>query len=242
MAVLVASKQDMAGMNIAGFLSNVYNIGEDSIKIGVLPETKDLYIFLSKHKSESGKATLTAHFPGNFGKDASYGGEPIKLSISYPSYHKEFMKHLWKLKDKVPMFHVVTEPTHHGPTKFDKPVMFVEIGSGEKEWKNEEAGRVIAEAVKKTIEAKPRYKKIAIAFGGGHYSDRFTKEIVEGEYAIGHIAPKYVSDLLDEAMMDQMAERCAEKVEYCLIDWKGMNNKEKIVRWAKNKGLKIIKV
>ena len=242
MAVLIASKKDKAALNIAKHLSNVYDIGEESIKVEKLPETGDLYIFLSKHKSESGKATLTAHFPGNFGNDNSYGGDAKTLAWSAPSWHKEFMKQLWKLKDKVKDFQIITEPTHHGPTKFDKPIMFVEIGSSEKEWTNETAGKVVAEAVKKTIEAKPHYDKIAIAFGGGHYSQKLTDIILKDEYAIGHIAAKHSADDLTEDVMDQMVDKSAEPVAYCLIDWNGINQKQKIIEWAKHRGLEVVKV
>ncbi|MDD5181755.1 MAG: D-aminoacyl-tRNA deacylase [Candidatus Nanoarchaeia archaeon] len=242
MVALIASKKDKAALNISKHLSNVYNIGEESIKTGKLPETSDLYIFLSKHKSESGKATLTAHFPGNFGEDNSYGGEAKTLACSAPSWHKEFMKQLWKLRERVLEFQIVTEPTHHGPTKFDKPVLFVEIGSSEKEWTNEIAGKVVAEAVEQTIKAHPHYEKIAIAFGGGHYSEKFTDLIINDKYAIGHIAAKHSIDDLTGDVMDQMVEKSAEPVEYCLIDWNGCNQKQKIIEWAKNRRLEVIKV
>ena len=141
-------------------------------------------------------------------------------------------------------YQVVIEATHHGPTHFRKPVLFVEIGSCEKEWNEKPAAELVAVAVKKTLGKikDEKFLKPAIAFGCTHYPDKFTKIIIEGEYAIGHILPKYQRENLSEEIMDQMFEKSIERPKYCIIDGKGINQKQKIVDWAKNKGLEVVKV
>lgn len=249
MITLVTSKKDVAGMNIAKHCEQlgleVTYIEEEQIFAKNLDErfpSSELFIILSKHASASGKPCLTAHHPGNFSEDNSHGGNPKELAVSHPSYHKEFLKQLWRFKDELPEFQIVTEPTHHGPTENKTPVLFVEIGATEKEWSNEKAGEIIAKAVKETIEKSPKYEKIAIAFGGPHYSEKFTKVIIEDEYAIGHICPKYAIKKLDKKMVKQMIEKSVEKPEFAIIDKKGVKQKSKIISICKDLNLEVIQI
>ena len=146
------------------------------------------------------------------------------------------------IRNEVPDFQIITEPTHHGPTSFKTPVIFVEIGSTEKEWVNQKAGKIIANAVKSTIDTPPKYQKIAIALGGGHYSEKFTKILINSEYAIGHICPKYAIHNLDENMLKQMIARSAEKTEYALIDKKGVTSKTRLISMCTELSLKVVQV
>ena len=247
MILLVASKKDPAGMNIAEECERiglkVFFVEEDIIYVKTLPDA-NAYIFLSRHKSESGKPSLTAHFPGNFGTDNTHGGNSKELSIAFPSLEKIYFKNLVKNSKNLKDFQIVLEATHHGPTQFDKPILFVEIGSSEKEWKLKGPAEIIAQSIKETLnEIKMATNlKIGIAFGGTHYPEKFTKLILEEDYALGHIFPKYQKDNLTEEIMDQMANKSIEPINYCIIDDKGINNKSKIIQWAEKIGLKIIKI
>jgi D-aminoacyl-tRNA deacylase len=250
--MLVASKIDSAGMNIAKECEKlgmkVHYAEEDIIRVRRLPES-DYYIFLSKHKSESEMPCLTCHFPGNFSGDASYGGNPKELGMTYPSLEKTFIRALEKIKHEwskpeLEKYQIIIEATHHGPTHFDKPVLFVEIGSSEKEWKDKAAAELVAAAVKKTVEniKNEKFTKTAIGFGGTHYPEKFTKELINGEFAIGHILPKYQNENMCIEIFDQMAEKSIEPVKYVIIDWKGINQKSKITEWTKDKGFEIVKI
>src|SRR5687767_11026915 len=100
----------------------------------------DVFIFLSKHRSDSSIPTLTCHFTGNFSADNSYGGNPRQIAISYPSLQKGYLKAITAAaKQKVPEYEVIIEATHHGPTSLTKPVSFVEMGPSEKQWPDEHA-------------------------------------------------------------------------------------------------------
>jgi len=64
--------------------------------------------------------------------------------LSYYCFH-----HLVDLVHKednydVPVNH---EVTHHGPTKFNQPSIFIEIGSTELGWRNETGGKIVAQAI-----------------------------------------------------------------------------------------------
>ncbi|NWG09777.1 MAG: hypothetical protein HXX80_05685 [Nitrososphaerales archaeon] len=203
----------------------------------------DAYIFLSRHKSESELPCLTAHFPGNFSDDNSYGGRARELAYTYPSLHKEFMIRLWQTRDLVPNYQIVTEPMHHGPTSLGKPVIFIEIGSTEKEWRDVKAGEIVVKALMDTINAMSRWSKVGIGFGGTHYSEKFTKFLIESEFALGAIAPKYALQFVDDEMLGQMVEKCSQKVDHAVLDWKGLGKeKQRIIELVEGANLKVVKI
>ncbi len=201
----------------------------------------EAYIFLSRHRSESRIPTLTAHFPGNFSDDASYGGNPRELGYTYPSLHRAYLKNLEQLRDRVPEYKIVTEPTHHGPTSSPIPVLFVEIGSSEERWNDPVAVETVCEAVVETIRNHSPAEKIAVGFGGTHYSEKFTQLVVESSYALGAIAPKYALQHVNQPIINQMKSRSNETITCAVIDWKGVNDRQRIISLAEEAGLEIIK-
>jgi D-aminoacyl-tRNA deacylase len=205
-------------------------------------EFTDFYIFVSCHKSESKYPCLTSHFPGNFSSSNSYGGKPKELAYTSPSLQKEYIRQLWLIKNLSKKYQVVIEPTHHGPSSLTKPVLFVEIGSTEEEWKDEIAAETVSKALIQTIKFRP-FSKVGIGFGGTHYSRKFTKFLIESEYCIGAIAPKYVLEYVNDKIIDQMIKKCVQKVEYAILDWKGLGKMKRfIIKLVEKKGLKIIKI
>ena len=257
--------RDMASINMAQYIINNYkfkkthdifddnpiyvknnvSLLQTSQELLYLNEPRfnpDAYIFLSCHKSKSGTPSLTAHFPGNFSKINSFGGAPSDLAHTYPSLHKQYFNQLNQLKNKVIGYSIVTEPMHHGPTSFSKPVLFIEIGSSETQWKDNIAIETVCDAIMKTIENIYLEAKISIGFGGPHYSEKFTKFIINSDYALGAIMPKHALSNINQSILNQMINRSIEKVSYALLDWKGINNKEEVVSLIDSAGLKIVKI
>ncbi|MBU0532268.1 hypothetical protein KKB44_02120 [Candidatus Micrarchaeota archaeon] len=194
----------------------------------------DLILVLSSHKSKTGGKMITAHFPGNWG-DAKMGGEKRALNIAFGSKLKILMKELKKANELGwPLF---IEADHHGPT-CNIPIMFVEIGSTEEEWADEKAAEAVAEAVSEFLKKDEAYKTV-FGIGGGHYSREFTKLVLETEYAIGHIAPKYVLDDLDEELFKQAIEKNVDKVSKIIISKKETNasQKKRIIAFAEKYGI-----
>lgn len=194
----------------------------------------DLILVLSTHKSKAGGKMLTAHFPGNW-NDAMFGGEPKTLNTAWGSRLKAIIQELDRANSrKWPLF---MEADHHGPT-CEAPIMFVEIGSTESEWDDRQAAEEVANAVSKFIDRDDEYESV-LGIGGGHYSREFTRVLLEGELAVGHVAPKYALDKLEEAVFMQAVERNVEKVERVLILKKETNSsqKKKIVGFADKAGL-----
>ncbi len=185
----------------------------------------DEIIFASKHSSESGKPTLTTHAPGNFGP-ADYGGEPGKLCQVNANRMNELHSHLLEPTFE---YNVSLEVTHHGPL-IRQPCCFIELGSIEKHWGNQEAGEYIAEAVIKTIRKKEKNEKLetAIGIGGNHYARKFNEIQRRENEAMGHIIPRYAQKHLDRDMVQQMIKKTHPKPDKIYIDKKGTKKQSKV--------------
>ncbi len=250
MYAIIVSKKDEAGMNIKENLleeikferkhgSKIESYAHGNISLYVIEkdtifyeECEDAikaenYIFATRHQSKSKEKTLSVHFPGNFGK-AEYGGKESELCFTDPVLLKKAFLNL-SMFGKDSGYAITLEATHHGPL-ISKPVFFIEIGSTSEEWKDKEAGKIIARTIIKTLteEKENDYEK-AIGFGGSHYCAAFNKIELETNVALGHICPKYSIENLDEDIVKKML-LSANGIGYAILDWKGMDsdNRKKI--------------
>lgn len=201
------------------------------------------YIFLSRHSAESGIASLTAHTVGNFGAEARFGGRPRELGRVSPDLLKNYLIALSKRKAQVEGYEISIEATHHGPTELSKPVLFVEIGASEGNWGDSRAAGVVADALLESLAEKQIWSKVALGFGGTHYPAKFRDLLVEGEFALSFVVPKYSLESIDEKMMGEMLAKTVVPARYAALDWKGLGaHKEKISRLAEQFGLEVIRV
>jgi D-aminoacyl-tRNA deacylase len=184
-------------------------------------------IFLSKHASTSKIPTLTSHFTGNFSSNNTLGGNPYELGVAYPSFQKEYMKNLASRKEDMQCYNITIESTHHGPTSSCNPLMFVEIGSTEKEWEDRLTSSSICKCVLQTIvkittnQAKEK-TKIAIGIGGNHYPQKFNELILSSNVAFASIASKYNLKHIDQEMLKKMKLRSIEQVTDVFFDKKSL--------------------
>jgi len=187
----------------------------------------ELVVFVSRHSSASGTPTLSVHTPGNFG-EAELGGIPRKVSVSPATAMAKALKTMAKiLSEKKLAYRVSYECTHHGPS-LDVPAMFVELGSTPREWEDKEAAEVVAKAaMEAALDFKENQAKAVIGIGGPHYNEKFTRMALEDAIAFGHMIPKYAMEHVDEYILGQCIERTFEKVEFAVLDWKGMRGKDK---------------
>ena len=184
-------------------------------------------IFLSKHASSSKIPTLTSHFTGNFSSINTLGGNPYELGVAYPTFQKEYMKNLASRKEDLHYYNLTIESTHHGPTSSCNPLMFVEIGSTEKEWEDRLTSSTICKCLLQTIvkinknQAKER-SKIAIGIGGNHYPQKFNELILSSNVAFASIASKYNLKYIDQEMLKKMKSRSIEQVTDVFFDKKSL--------------------
>ncbi|MFX0206498.1 MAG: D-aminoacyl-tRNA deacylase [Candidatus Hodarchaeota archaeon] len=202
----------------------------------------DLFIFASKHRSESGIPALLTHFPGNWTNDALLGGKPKTLGLAAAGVLKIALR---KLKEDMEYkqlrdYKVSVEATHHGPTTLKSATIFIELGSGPNEWRDEKAAGVVAATCLAAATSEESYPS-ALAFGSSHYSPRFTELIQETEVALSHIVPRHALNTLEKEMIQQAIEKTVEAIEFFVIDQKGMTSlqRRKVEGFAKELGYPI---
>lgn len=180
------------------------------------------YVFISRHRAESGIPSLTAHFTGNFGH-ATFGGNSHEIARYSPSVLKNYMLELNALRNEVEQgFEITLEATHHGPTSLQSPVMFVELGSTEKQWGDREAARVISRALISCLDSPRIYHKCAVGIGGTHYPQKLNKIETDTDIAIGVIVPKYALEHLDKALLKQVLSKSEQRIDQVVVDYKGL--------------------
>ena len=246
-------KQDQAGTNIVKQLKQTsftpqipiiqlkkHPIYSDNINQEKYPELRniDFLIFASTHKSEKNQPCLSLHAPGNW-RDAKLGGKPGKICSTSSLILKYLFQQLNKNAENLQDYQITLECTHHGPL-INLPCCFIEIGSTEKQWTDEQAGKIIAKTILSLQNYKPNKSYIsAIGIGGPHYCPNFNKIQLNSNYAISHIIPQYVFPLT-ENMLKQAEEKTTEQIKTILIDWKGCGNSEqrqKIIELIRKSGL-----
>ena len=234
--LIVASKKDLAGVNITTQLSqfgkyDFHLVEEEIIQTENLDLEKinknDFIIFASCHKSEKKEKSLLIHTPGNW-RGAEQGGEDKKICKTSALFSKFLFERLHEIakEHKLENYNLTMEATHHGPL-IDKPCLFIEIGSTEIEWKDNRAGFILAKAIHKSIQdfKENEYHEIAFAIGGPHYCPNFNRIQLKSNVAISHMIPQYMLPLTDE-MVKEAVDKTEEEIDFALLDWKGLGNAE----------------
>jgi len=254
MILIVASTEDVAGMNIAQQLINhrefekveetfhqnpVYTrkvqnrdvklvfVNEEIVNTQFITKffSPQLLVFISKHRSASGLPTLSVHTPGNLA-DAELGGIRRRVSISPASAMRDALLEMATAKEEMGLdYEVSYECTHHGPS-LDVPTMFVELGSSLKQWKDQRAAEAVAKAAMASVSKQSKYATV-LGIGGPHYNAKFTRIALSTPTAFGHIIPKYAVSQVDIEMVRQCVERTLEKVKSVILDWKGIKGADK---------------
>lgn len=258
MELLVAYQDDPAGNNMAQFLSknmrkedeifhgekfDLLIIDTPTISADWLEEKYDYdgFIFLSKHAAESGVLALTCHSTGNF-SEAKFGGKNRQIAIPHPDVQKKYLQTLWENKSQFSDFQITIEATHHGPTALNKPTVFIEVGTTEKQWNDVSLCNSIAMIVDKVFSETIPKNPTAICFGGTHYPEKFTTELIHGKFGLGTVIPKHALDFVDERMLLHILER-NKRAKTALLDWGGMGtSKKRIVDLLEQTDLDIIKL
>jgi D-aminoacyl-tRNA deacylase len=255
MFLIVASKKDVAGMNIARQIIDCYgfektsesfqqnplyfkNLQDKEIKLVLLNEetifaqqitdhfSPRLIVFVSKHSGVAGIPTLSVHTPGNLTEKAEFGGLPRKVSVSAACAMKNALLEMARLKEEMALnYEVSYECTHHGPS-LDVPTMFSELGSSPEQWKDLKAAEAVAHAAMSGVMNQSKYPAV-LGVGGPHYNVRFTKIALSTPMAFGQIIPKYAVPQIDAEMVKQCIQQTLEKVDHAVFDWKGMRGPDR---------------
>lgn len=219
-------------------LVNLINIDD------IIPKNSIL-LFLSKHVSKNKIPALTSHFTANFGSSNLFGGNPYEVGIAFPTFQKEYMKQLELNMENLNKYDLTIEASHHGPTSSRNPIMFIEIGSTEDDWKNKFAAASVCKSLLSTVakfkcDVTPSSSNIAIGLGGNHYPQKFNDLILKSNIAFASIASKYNIENINEAMLGQMRSKSVEPVTDIFLDKKGVGSaKQRLVRIAESQSLNV---
>lgn len=228
------------------FYAKMYVFDEDSVYLNDIDKDirESFIIFPSKHQSKANIPSFTMHATGNWGK-AEVGGKDHTLSCSWVDFLINSFRILKKKVKKLNInIDVTPEVTHHGPL-VNKPHAYIEIGSSLNEWKNELYGRIIAETIIETLNIifSSDYKrnfKVAFGIGGTHYCSNFIS--IYDRIGFSHICPKYGIMFLDEELILQAINKSLPKAEFVILDWKGINEKERIIKLLNKLNIKYYKL
>lgn len=264
---IIASSKDPAGVNIRNNLIQLFdfektnekfdnniiyqhnNINNKKVKLYLINNDlifsenidktigADAFIFASKHRSKENTPSFAVHAIGNW-NSANFGGQDRKLCPSSAVLLKNLFIELDKNANNSG-FEITLEATHHGPY-VEKPAVFVEIGSTEKEWSNKQNGETIAKTIMNALQNENKNYKSCIGIGGPHYCNNFNKISLKTGIALSHVCPKYHLGKLDEILVKQAIEKTLEEVKFVILDWKGLGTeKKRIVDLLKNLRLEI---
>lgn len=176
-------------------------------KLGIKPKQA---IFISRHRSKTGKPTLTTHPIGNYG-EAKFGGKTRTLPQSSPKLMTQLLCIMKKNAEQAKLYHkVCLEVTHHGPY-LEIPTLFAEVGSTEEEWQKIKPASIVAKSIIELLESYhyeedlPKDIPVLLGVGGGHYAPRFTDVALEKKAAFGHMIPTYQieSGNIDDEMLQK---------------------------------------
>ena len=251
MELILASKTDVAAMNIVSRLREffrfeevkpgVYSCGEVKLalvdgevtELSSLPLPADEVIVVSRHASETGEPTLTAHVPG--------GLKSKRLAIASPETVATALRALLRERDRLGLkYKVSLEATHHGPFTLEVPVTFIEIGSSRSNWLDTEAAMAVARAAMEAASSRLGGRR-AVGIGGPHYAPRHTRVALESDVRVGHIIPKYVKPSWE--LVKLAVERTRGGAEVLVLDWKGLSGEERrmVMRIADELGIRAVK-
>ena len=208
-------------------------------------------IVLSKHSSSSGRPSLTIHYTGNPTGDNSMGGEPYTLSYSATLLGKVLLQAYRARAEKhglIGEYEITMEATHHGPTNNRKPLVFIEIGSTEKEWSDPRAQEAMAETVLEVLRNPPSldHCRVVAGFGGTHYPIKFTRIMLDSNECVGHVIPKYAFQKgVTKAVIKQaLTKNWPRAAEIALVEKKSLKAKHRslVEEVASDLGIPIEKI
>ncbi|MBL7056542.1 D-aminoacyl-tRNA deacylase [Candidatus Woesearchaeota archaeon] len=219
--------------DVYGFLTGnkdikLYTINSSLVEANNLDNKikADAFIFLSKHRAEGGRASLTVHPIGNFGK-ADYGGEDTNLCMSHPILLKNILVELTKSVEPTD-YEATLEATHHGPY-LEKPVLFLELGSNEKYWKDKSGALILVRSLMQSLEKEFEEPKTYFVVGGSHYNHVANKVLLQTDFSVSHICPKHSFENLNDETLKQALEKSEPKATQVLLDWKGLGKEKQTI-------------
>jgi D-aminoacyl-tRNA deacylase len=120
--------------------------------------------------------------------------------------------------------------------------LFIEIGTTEKQWTNTKLCDSVAQIVVDVMNNEQKISPVALCFGGTHYPEKFTQELINGKYALGTVIPKHALEFLDEDLFSHVLKR-NYMAKTALLDWGSLGKyKQKVLQLVETTDLEAIKL
>ena len=166
--------------------------------------TVDEVLVLSRHVSATEIPALTLHaigIPGEtpHGERGQAGGRKGTVVPPSPRFASLFrsMLSLARSRGLDEEFDLTLETTHHGPL-LERPALYIEIGSTEREWSSTRAADLWADVISSNLglSGDPPVEwspggDVMIGLGGGHYAPRHKAVLSGSELWAGHLLANY---------------------------------------------------
>ncbi len=202
-------------------------------------------ICISRHEMRNPRPLLTVHTSGNWAK-AEYGGVDEKVSKANARLNCNILRVIKKLAEEQKLlekYGISLEATHHGPS-LDIFVTFVEVGSTINEWLDDKCHRMFLDLIEYIVSNFGKLlqgsSKVYAVVGDLHYST-LVEHVLNSEYDIGHIIPKYVRPSR-KSIVDSI-ERTYPRPDGVIIHWKSVDKetRELVSSVVKDLGLELVK-
>jgi len=185
-------------LRLSSNLMDVYIVDKDTVFLDNIDELVANYkalIFASRHESKSRKPIISIHVPGNLYGEAKLGGRPWSLCLAHGALMMSIFKSMCTLFQDSDIcsnrWDCCYEATHHGPYIESIPTLYIEIGSSEIEWRNEEAAEILARALVEGVQKSVKDESV-VGISGLHYAIVLSRRCVERNLPLGHVIPRYV--------------------------------------------------
>lgn len=184
-------------------------------------------IFISRHEMANPRPLYTVHTPGTW----------PDVSVANPCLASSLYRYLCKYAEKP--FQCAFEATHHPPNTSRISATFLEVGSGDAEWRSREAVSLLVQAVEEVAESGRCTGAPTMVIGDLHYVT-IGDLVTRGDVDLGHVVPKYIEisrDAVETAYRKHVGE-----VKKAIIFRKNVKNplRGEIVEWLKNAGVEVV--
>lgn len=111
----------------------------------------DFMIVASRHKSKSGIPAILTHTTGNWNEQNEYGGSPNSVAKTSAVLLRYAYDSLLEVKRKNNLeWAADLEVDHHGPTELPCPLIFMELGSSQKNYGDKAGIKAVSWSIMKT--------------------------------------------------------------------------------------------
>lgn len=184
-------------------------------------------VFISRHEMSNPKPIYTVHTPGAW----------PDVSVANPCLASTLYRLLCRYVEEP--YQCAYEATHHPPNTSYVSSTFLEVGSGEVEWKNRRAVSLLLQAFEEATSSDKCLGTPTMVVGDIHYVT-VGDLVLRGEVDLGHVIPKYVEITLD--IVETAYRKHVVTVEKAIIFRKNVKNptRGEIIEWLKNAGVDVV--